>query len=108
MENAKEIIASELWETVMVLGSLKYKIDIIISMGKIIIDVLRNDGKLIIFGNGGSAADAQHIAAEFIGRFYMDRKPLPAIALPLTQPAVIPWRRSPGSPKAYPCGITRM
>ncbi len=42
---------------------------------------LKNDGKLIIFGNGGSAADAQHIAAELVGRFKMERKGLPAIAL---------------------------
>jgi len=37
--------------------------------------------KLLIFGNGGSAADAQHIAAEFVGRFEKERKALPAIAL---------------------------
>ena len=38
-------------------------------------------GKLLIFGNGGSAADAQHVAAEFVNRFKIDRRPLPAIAL---------------------------
>jgi len=38
-------------------------------------------GKLMIFGNGGSAADAQHIAAEFVNRFRMERPPLPAISL---------------------------
>ncbi|MGB2988038.1 MAG: SIS domain-containing protein [Phycisphaerae bacterium] len=38
-------------------------------------------GKLYVFGNGGSAADAQHIAAELVGRFKRDRKALPAIAL---------------------------
>lgn len=38
-------------------------------------------GKLLIFGNGGSAADAQHMAAEFINRFQLERQPLPAIAL---------------------------
>jgi D-sedoheptulose 7-phosphate isomerase len=37
--------------------------------------------KLLLFGNGGSAADAQHIAAEFVGRFMRERRPLPAIAL---------------------------
>ena len=37
--------------------------------------------KVLLFGNGGSAADAQHIAAEFVGRYYMDRRALPAIAL---------------------------
>ncbi len=40
-----------------------------------------NGGKLMIFGNGGSASDAQHLAAEFVNRFKMERPPLPAIAL---------------------------
>jgi D-sedoheptulose 7-phosphate isomerase len=47
----------------------------------LIIDSIKNGNKLIIFGNGGSAADAQHIAAELIGRFKLERKSLPAIAL---------------------------
>lgn len=42
---------------------------------------LKNGGKLLFLGNGGSAADCQHLAAEFIGRFKTERKPLPAIAL---------------------------
>ena len=46
-----------------------------------ITECLRNENKIIIFGNGGSAADAQHIAAEFIGRFKLERKSYPAIAL---------------------------
>jgi len=41
----------------------------------------RNNGRLFIVGNGGSAADAQHIAGELIGRFKLDRSPFPAIAL---------------------------
>jgi D-sedoheptulose 7-phosphate isomerase len=41
----------------------------------------RSGGKLLIFGNGGSAADAQHVAAEFVNRFKINRRPLPAIAL---------------------------
>ena len=45
------------------------------------IDGLRNGGKILIFGNGGSAADAQHIAAELVGRYKVERKGLPAIAL---------------------------
>ena len=40
-----------------------------------------NDNKLILCGNGGSAADAQHIAAEFVNRYIIERRPLPAIAL---------------------------
>src|SRR5438105_6644056 len=42
---------------------------------------LRARGKLLFFGNGGSAADAQHLAAEFVGRFIRERAGLPAIAL---------------------------
>jgi D-sedoheptulose 7-phosphate isomerase len=47
----------------------------------LLIDSFRNNGKLLLAGNGGSAADCQHIAAEFIGRLNFDREPLPAIAL---------------------------
>ena len=45
------------------------------------INCLKNGGKILIFGNGGSAADAQHIASEIIGRYKVERKGLPAIAL---------------------------
>ncbi|HRO74596.1 MAG TPA: D-sedoheptulose 7-phosphate isomerase [Crocinitomicaceae bacterium] len=47
----------------------------------IIIDAFRNGKRVYLCGNGGSASDAQHIAAEFTGRFYLDRKALPAEAL---------------------------
>ena len=47
----------------------------------IIEECLKKDKKIILFGNGGSAADSQHIAAEFVGRFNMERKSYPAIAL---------------------------
>lgn len=46
-----------------------------------VISALKKGGKLIVFGNGGSAADSQHIAAELVGRFLKDRRPLPSIAL---------------------------
>jgi D-sedoheptulose 7-phosphate isomerase len=42
---------------------------------------LKNGNKIMLFGNGGSAADAQHLAAEFVNRFLIERPPLPAIAL---------------------------
>jgi D-sedoheptulose 7-phosphate isomerase len=45
------------------------------------IDCLKNNGKILIFGNGGSAADAQHIAAELVGRYKKERTALAAIAL---------------------------
>ncbi len=56
-------------------------LDKIIEITTLIIDALKKDGKVILFGNGGSASDSQHIAAELIGRFKKDRDPLPAIAL---------------------------
>jgi len=46
-----------------------------------LIDALNSGGKILIMGNGGSAADAQHLAAEFVGRFLLKRRALPAIAL---------------------------
>ncbi len=46
-----------------------------------IMSTLKAKGKVILFGNGGSAADSQHIAAELVGRFLKERKALPAIAL---------------------------
>lgn len=47
----------------------------------IIVKAFKAGNKVLFCGNGGSAADAQHLAAEFSGRFYLDRKPLPAEAL---------------------------
>ncbi len=48
---------------------------------EIMIDAFRAGNKVLLFGNGGSAADAQHLAAEFVGRFAFDRPALPALAL---------------------------
>tara|TARA_Y100000768_G_C23938285_1_gene663717 strand:+ start:69 stop:656 length:588 start_codon:yes stop_codon:yes gene_type:complete len=47
----------------------------------LLIDTFKSNGKVLLAGNGGSAADSQHIAAEFMGRLNFDRDPLPAIAL---------------------------
>lgn len=47
----------------------------------LIADAIKAGGKLMIVGNGGSAADAQHLAAEFVNRFEIERSPLPALAL---------------------------
>ncbi len=55
--------------------------DRIIQLARWIVETFSSGGKLLIFGNGGSAADAQHMAAEFVNRFLVDRRPLPALAL---------------------------
>ncbi len=48
---------------------------------QVVEDCISKGGKLLLFGNGGSAADSQHIAAEFVGRFKLERKAVPALAL---------------------------
>ncbi len=53
----------------------------IVEVGQIIAQALKDGNKLLLFGNGGSAADAQHIAGEIVGRFKKERKALPALAL---------------------------
>ena len=55
--------------------------DKIIEVVQLIAQAFREGKKVILFGNGGSAMDASHIAAEFVNRFLMERPPLPAIAL---------------------------
>ena len=52
----------------------------IVTVGHRIADALRSGGKVLVFGNGGSAADAQHFAAELVGRYLKDRPAWPAIA----------------------------
>lgn len=60
---------------------LRTSIGKIIEITDLITDCLKKNGKVILFGNGGSASDSQHIAAEFVGRFKKDRNALSAIAL---------------------------
>jgi D-sedoheptulose 7-phosphate isomerase len=60
---------------------LHENVDTLIEAINAISAALERGNKLLLFGNGGSAADAQHIAAEFVNRFLIERRPLPAIAL---------------------------
>ena len=53
----------------------------IVEAASVMLQSLRSGGKLLFFGNGGSAADAQHLAAEFVGRFIKERRGLAAVAL---------------------------
>ena len=53
----------------------------VIQLAEEIVATFNRGNKLLIFGNGGSAADAQHVAAEFVNRFLLNRRPLPAVAL---------------------------
>jgi D-sedoheptulose 7-phosphate isomerase len=60
---------------------LRTSIGRIVEITKLTIDCLKKGGKVILFGNGGSASDSQHIAAELVGRFQKERSAIPAIAL---------------------------
>ena len=60
---------------------LRDNLDTLTQVIDVIVTAFKNGNKLLLFGNGGSAADAQHIAAEFTNRFRIERPPLPALAL---------------------------
>ena len=57
----------------------------------LLIESFRAGGKLLVFGNGGSSSDAQHLTAELVGRFAKERRPLPAIALTTNQAILTAW-----------------
>ncbi len=75
------IIKNEFNEHIEAVKMLHNLTESVAISAQICIDGLKGGGKLLLFGNGGSAADAQHLAAELIGRFKINRKGLPAIAL---------------------------
>ena len=74
-------IEAQINESIRIKHSLIDQVDLIEKMAVILVDCMRGGGKVVFFGNGGSAADAQHLACELSGRFLMDRPALPALAL---------------------------
>jgi len=78
----KEEILQAFEESIRVKQSfLKENLETLVAVIDLIAAALRKGNKLLLFGNGGSAADAQHIAAEFVNRFRIERPPLAALAL---------------------------
>ena len=80
----KDIIKSSLEESALVNSEASIDGDLISALSEasnLLIETFLKKGKVLLAGNGGSAADCQHIAAEFIGRLNFNRDPLPAIAL---------------------------
>jgi len=77
----KDVIEQEINEHINVAEQMHSLTDDIAKIASLCIDSIRSGGKILIFGNGGSAADAQHIAAELVGRYKSERKGLPAVAL---------------------------
>jgi D-sedoheptulose 7-phosphate isomerase len=72
---------AELEQHQAMIEKLRTRADVIESAGELLIDTLKQGGKILLCGNGGSAADCQHIAAEFVVRYEKHRQPLAAIAL---------------------------
>jgi D-sedoheptulose 7-phosphate isomerase len=83
-EGFEERIVQSMEESIAVkrqLVSSQETIATIARVSELIVEAMDQGNKLMLFGNGGSAADAQHIAAEFVGRFAFNRPALPALAL---------------------------
>jgi len=78
---AASFVTAAIAESIAVKESLRGLVPDIVRAADLLVDAFRRGGKAIFFGNGGSAADAQHLAAELEGRFAFDRPPLPALAL---------------------------
>lgn len=77
----EEIIRAHLEGSTQVIQSIAKIIPDIEDAARVIIECYKHGGKVLLFGNGGSAADAQHFAAELVGRFKKSRRSLPAISL---------------------------
>ena len=75
------VIKNQINESIRLKEYLATKADILMSIAEELVRSFHSGNKVLLFGNGGSAADAQHIASELAGKFYLDRDPLPAIAL---------------------------
>jgi D-sedoheptulose 7-phosphate isomerase len=74
-------IVKQIEESIKLKKYLQQEAKNLVAMADSLVDALKKGNKVLLFGNGGSAADAQHIACELAGKFYLDREPLPAIAL---------------------------
>lgn len=81
MANFSDLYLSQLNEHIEVMNMARGLASAVSSAGQKWLDSLDNGGKILLMGNGGSAADAQHIAAELVGRYLTERRALPAIAL---------------------------
>ncbi len=79
--NREAAIKSQIEESIRLKKYLAANIEVLMSIADELVRGFRTGNKVLLFGNGGSAADAQHIASELAGRFYRNREPLPAIAL---------------------------
>jgi D-sedoheptulose 7-phosphate isomerase len=80
---ARAVIRRRVHESIAVKRNLlaDHLVETLAVLAERVVECVRDGGKVILFGNGGSAADATHLAAEFVGRFAFDRDPMPALSL---------------------------
>ncbi len=97
LQPLKQPLGNEDWEHVAFLrfheteqnfGALKANVAPVVAAARLIERCLRDGGKVMFCGNGGSAADAQHLAAELMGRFLADRTPMASVALTVDSSAL--------------------
>jgi D-sedoheptulose 7-phosphate isomerase len=77
----EDMVVKQIEESMQLKEGLRAEAKTLVAIADELVQALRRGNKVLLFGNGGSAADAQHIACELSGRFLRDREPLPAIAL---------------------------
>lgn len=81
INNIKKNSEDYLENSLKVFKTNKLHLDTIIKISNLCISSIENGNKILFCGNGGSASDANHLAAEIVGRFLLDRRPLPAVSL---------------------------
>lgn len=81
MKDEEDFVVKQIKESIDLKEYLLSEVENLINISQRLINALKNGNKILLCGNGGSAADAQHIAAELAGRFNYDRDSLPAVAL---------------------------
>lgn len=74
-------VANQIEDSITLKRQLKKDVRVLLTIAEQLTQAFRRGNKVLLFGNGGSAADAQHIACELAAKFYLERDPLPAIAL---------------------------
>jgi len=81
MTDEASAVTRQIEDSIVLKRALIDQTDVILKVADRITQALRSGNKVILFGNGGSAADAQHIASELAGKLYIDREPLAAVSL---------------------------
>jgi D-sedoheptulose 7-phosphate isomerase len=81
LRGKKRTVAEQIEESASLCAALTKQTDVIVQVAEHMTKAFRQGNKVLLFGNGGSAADAEHIACELSGKFALYRDPLPAIAL---------------------------